>query len=204
LLEPSQFLTSAEATGLIVEIGDRTFREAVRQVAEWRRDLCPDMQICVNKSPAQFRRSGVDWLALMQELGLPPDSIAVEITEGVLLESAPVIQECLAHYRELGMQLALDDFGTGYSSLSRLKGHKLDYVKIDRSFVARLEDDADDLALCEAIIAMAHKLGMEVVAEGVETRVQKALLQDAGCDYAQGFVFSPPLPAASFSAYLRH
>lgn len=202
LLEPSTFLNSAESSGLIVEIGDRTFQQAAQQLAEWRRELCPDFQVCVNKSPGQFRRCGVDWLAMMEQLGLPPDSIAVEITESVLLENAPAIEECLQRYQALGLQVSLDDFGTGYSSLSRLKSHKLDYVKIDRSFVARLEDDADDLALCEAIIAMAHKLGLEVVAEGVETRVQKALLQDAGCDYAQGYMFSPPLPAASFRAYM--
>jgi diguanylate cyclase (GGDEF)-like protein/PAS domain S-box-containing protein len=202
LLEPSIFLNSAESSGLIVEIGDRTFQQAAQQLAEWRRELCPDFQVCVNKSPGQFRRCGVDWLAMMEQLGLPPDSIAVEITESVLLENAPAIEECLQRYQALGLQVSLDDFGTGYSSLSRLKSHKLDYVKIDRSFVARLEDDADDLALCEAIIAMAHKLGLEVVAEGVETRVQKALLQDAGCDYAQGYMFAPPLPAASFRAYM--
>jgi diguanylate cyclase (GGDEF)-like protein/PAS domain S-box-containing protein len=202
LLEPADFLCNAEASGLIVDIGDSAFQVAAQQVAEWRRTVCPNLQISVNKSPAQFRRNGADWLAMMEQLGLPPESIAVEITESVLLENAPAIQDCLQRYRELGLQVALDDFGTGYSSLSRLKGHKLDYVKIDKSFVARLEDDADDLALCEAIIAMAHKLGMEVVAEGVETRVQKALLQDAGCDYAQGFIFSPPLPAASFRHYM--
>jgi diguanylate cyclase (GGDEF)-like protein len=203
LLGPAEFIPFAETNGLIVEIGDWVFREAARQVQRWQQTIDPEFQINVNKSPVQFRRDAAlyqAWLDYLRELGLPPQSIVIEINEGVLLDGVEKVIERLRQYRAMGLQVALDHFGTGYSSLSHLKRFDIDYVKIDQAFAATLEADTGDLALCEAIIAMAHKLGLQVVAEGVETGAQRALLQDAGCDFAQGFMFGHPMPAEQFEA----
>jgi diguanylate cyclase (GGDEF)-like protein/PAS domain S-box-containing protein len=203
LLGPAEFIPFAESNGLIVEIGDWVFREAARQVQHWQQRIHPAFQISVNKSPVQFRGDAtlhLVWLDYLSELGLAPQSIVIEIDEGVLMEGADKVTERLSQYRSMGLQVALDHFGTGYSSLSHLKNFAIDFVKIDQSFVASLEVDNGDLALCEAIIAMAHKLGLKVVAEGVETRIQRALLADAGCDYAQGFMIAHPMAAAELEA----
>ena len=203
LLGPAEFIPFAESNGLIVEIGDWVFRRVAQQVQQWQRSLDPAFQISVNKSPLQFRRDAdgyQGWLSYLRQLGLPNNSIVVEITESALMGAAPQVLERLSQYRAMGVQLALDDFGTGYASLSHLQRYDVDYVKIDQSFVATIDEDVGDLALCEAIIAMAHALGLKVVAEGVETRVQRALLVDAGCDYAQGYMFAHPLPAEQFEA----
>ena len=203
LLGPAEFIPFAESNGLIVEIGDWVFREAAAQAQRWQRMIAPAFQVSVNKSPLQFRRDAglyENWIAYLAELGLPSNSMVIEITESVLMDGVEQVIERLRQYRAMGLQVSLDDFGTGYSSLSHLKRFDIDYVKIDQSFIATLEDDEGDLALCEAIIVMAHKLGLKVVAEGVETKVQRALLVDAGCDYAQGYIFARPMPAAEFEA----
>jgi EAL domain-containing protein (putative c-di-GMP-specific phosphodiesterase class I) len=138
----------------------------------WQRTIHPAFQVTVNKSPVQFRRDAAlyrAWLDYLAELGLPPESIVIEIAEGVLLEGADKVVERLRQYRAMGLQVALEHFGTGYSSLSHLKRFDIDFVKIDQSFVATLDSEHGELALCEAIIAMAHKLGLKVVAEGVES-----------------------------------
>jgi diguanylate cyclase (GGDEF)-like protein/PAS domain S-box-containing protein len=196
-LGPAEFIPFAESSGMIVEIGDWVFREAARQVARWQKVIDKSFQVSVNKSPLQFRRDVEQydtWLSWLQDLGLGAQSIVIEITESVLMDGVEQVIERLRQYRAMGLQVSLDDFGTGYSSLSHLKRFDIDYVN------ATLEDDAGDLALCEAIIVMAHKLGLKVVAEGVETKVQRALLVDAGCDYAQGYMFARPMRAAEFEA----
>jgi EAL domain-containing protein (putative c-di-GMP-specific phosphodiesterase class I) len=206
LLGPAEFIPFAESSGLIVEIGDWVFRAAARQVQQWQQSIHPAFQVSVNKSPVQFRGDAalhLAWLDYLTELGLAPQSIVIEIAEGVLMEGAEKVIERLSQYRSMGLQVALDHFGTGYSSLSHLKNFAIDFVKIDQSFVAALEIDNGDLALCEAIIAMAHKLGLKVVAEGVETRIQRALLADAGCDYAQGYMIAHPMAAAELEAMAR-
>ncbi len=206
LLTPADFIPFAESSGLIVEIGDWVFRQAAQQARLWQHILHPQFQISVNKSPVQFRRDADlyrHWVEYLSELDLPLRSIVIEITESVLLDSAQHTVARLEEYRAMGLQVALDDFGTGYSSLAYLKKYDIDYLKIDQSFVRELETNNGDLALCEAIIVMAHKLGMKVVAEGVETRVQRALLADAGCDYAQGYVFAQPMTAADFEKLAR-
>jgi diguanylate cyclase (GGDEF)-like protein/PAS domain S-box-containing protein len=206
LLPPAEFLPFAESNGLIVEIGDWVFRQAARQVQEWQRSLHPSFQVSVNKSPVQFRRdpdSYQSWFDYLHELNLPPDSLVVEITEDVLVDGASHVIDRLGQYRSMGLQVSLDDFGTGYSSLQHLTRFDIDFLKIDQSFVAGLESEGGDLAMCEAIILMAHKLGLRVVAEGVETPMQRALLLDAGCDYAQGYVFAPPMTAAQFEDMAR-
>ncbi|HEY0490499.1 MAG TPA: EAL domain-containing protein [Telluria sp.] len=206
LLGPAEFIPFAESTGLIVEIGDWVFREAARQAHAWQASIDPSFQVSVNKSPAQFRRDAdmyAGWFSYLAELGLPRQSIVIEINESVLMQGAGQVLERLRHYRAMGLQVALDDFGTGYSSLSHLKRFDIDYVKIDQSFVSKLETDDGDLALCEAIIVMAHKLGLKVVAEGVETQGQRELLESAGCDYAQGYVFAHPMAAQELEKMAR-
>jgi diguanylate cyclase (GGDEF)-like protein/PAS domain S-box-containing protein len=206
LISPAEFIPIAEQTGMIVDLGEWMFRAAARQVALWRAVHHPSFQISVNVSPVQFLNDGIDhaaWLRCLQELGLPGQSIAVEITEGLLMDAHPRITDQLLTFRDNGVQVALDDFGTGYSSLSYLKKFDIDYIKIDRSFVSNLASGSDDMALCEAIIVMAHKLGIKVVAEGVETEEQRRLLAASGCDYAQGYLFSRPVTAEECERLLR-
>ena len=205
LISPAEFIPIAEATGLIADIGDWVFYEAARQVKHWRLRR-PDFQISINKSPVQFsgkNRRHDAWVAYLREQALPGSSIGIEITEGLLLDASPAVTHILRDCHEAGMQVSLDDFGTGYASLSYLKKFDIDYLKIDQSFVANLAPGADDMVLCEAIIQMAHKLGIRVIAEGVETEAQRALLADAGCDFGQGYLFSPPLPPMEFELLLQ-
>nr|WP_315431666.1 EAL domain-containing protein [uncultured Albidiferax sp.] len=204
LVSPAHFIPIAESSGLIVDIGEWVFQQAVRQVQTWRQNLHPDFQISVNKSPAQFHHDGhglQPWASRLQAMGLPGACMVVEITEGLLLDTSTRVTDHLLALGGAGIQVSLDDFGTGYSSLSYLQKFDIDYLKIDQSFVRHLVPGATDLALCKAIIVMAHALGMKVVAEGVETTQQRDLLTAAGCDYAQGYLFSYPLAAADFEAY---
>ncbi len=206
LINPAEFVMLAEESGMIVEIGDWVFREAAVQVQRLRATHHPEFQISVNKSPIQFRNDDHyfrEWLPHLQKLGLPGECISIEITEGLLLDATDAVQAKLLDLRDAGIQVALDDFGTGYSSLSYLKKFDIDYIKIDRSFVRNLTATSDDMALCEAIIVMAHKLGLKVIAEGIETATQRHLLAAAGCDYGQGHFFSHPLPAQEFEAMLK-
>jgi diguanylate cyclase (GGDEF)-like protein/PAS domain S-box-containing protein len=206
LLAPAQFIPFAETSGMIVEIGDWVFREAARQVQRWQRSIGPAFQVSVNKSPVQFRRDAGQyqgWLDYLRELDLPPQSIVVEISEGALAGGADALLGRLAQYRMLGLQVALDHFGTGYASLAYLKRYDVDFVKIDPSLAQTLEGEGGELALYEAIVAMAHKLGLKVVAEGVETAAQRKLLAEAGCDYAQGYMFGHPMTAHDLETLAR-
>jgi diguanylate cyclase (GGDEF)-like protein/PAS domain S-box-containing protein len=206
LISPADFIPIAEQTGVIRDIGDWIFREAARQVKRLTTAHHPEFQISVNKSPAQFRDdSGLykTWASYLQELGIPGRSMAIEITEGLLLDAGAAVIDRLAAFREAGIQISLDDFGTGYSSLSYLKKFDIDHIKIDRSFVRNLAAGSDDLELCKAIIMMAHTLGLKVIAEGIETAEQRDLLTAAECDYGQGYLFSRPMPPNQFEAFLR-
>ena len=134
---------------------------------------------------------------------MPGSAVLVEITERLLMKADGASKNKLLAFRDAGVQVALDDFGTGYSSLSYLKRFDIDFIKIDQLFVRNITTESDDLALCQAIIAMAHRLELKVVAEGVATAEQHELLMRAGCDYAQGFLYSQPLPAARFEQLLQ-
>ncbi|NMM14132.1 MAG: EAL domain-containing protein [Rhodoferax sp.] len=205
LISPAAFIPIAEASGLIVEIGDWVFQQAATQVQAWRASLSPQFQISVNKSPVQFHHSGSahkPWFQQLQAMGLPGESIVVEITEGLLLDSSDSVADQLLALRDAGIQVSLDDFGTGYSSLSYLQKFDIDFIKIDQSFVRHLVPACTDLALCKAIIVMAHELGIKVIAEGVETELQRDLLAAAGCDYAQGYLFARPMSAPDFEAFM--
>ena len=221
LVNPAEFIPIAEETGLISEIGDWVFREAAQMAKRWCNHCqfsvngvcaaiaaidtgiqsCPH-QITVNKSPRQFFTGHTDktWIAYLRDNDIYPRCVTIEITEGLLLDQHPEIIEKLNAFRSIGIQIALDDFGTGYSAMSYLKKFDIDYLKIDRSFVRDIVSDPSDRAIAEAIIVMAHKLGMKVVAEGVETNGQRDLLAEAGCDYGQGFLLAAPIPAAQFAS----
>ena len=205
LVSPAQFIGIAETTGMIIDIGDWVFRQAAAQVARWRQTYHPNFQISVNKSPAQFHaenRNHSLWTDFLAGLNLPGSCVAVEITEGLLLETSASVTEHLLSLRNAGVAVSLDDFGTGYSSLTYLQKFAIDVIKIDQAFVRNLTAGSRDLALCRAIITMAHALGMKVVAEGVETAEQRDLLLDYGCDYGQGYLYSRPLSVAAFEDYM--
>lgn len=206
LVSPATFIPLAEETGLIVKIGDWVFKEAARQAKRWRAQYNPALQISVNMSPVQFRNDNSPsktWPLFLQELGLPGQSMVIEITEGLLLDANSDITGELLEFHAAGINISLDDFGTGYSSLSYLKKFDIDYLKIDQSFTRNLAFGSSDMALSEAIIVMAHKLGLTVIAEGVETEDQRSLLAIAGCDYAQGYLYSRPVPAREFEKLLE-
>ena len=206
MVSPLEFIPLAEASGLIVDIGEWVFRESAGWVQRWRQDVHPDFQVSLNQSPLEFQRErgGYDaWLQQLQAMGVPGQALVVEITEGLLLDANALVTDKLLQLRDAGIQVALDDFGTGYSSLSYLKKFDIDYLKIDRTFTRNLAPDSSDMALSDAIIVMAHKLDLSVIAEGVETPEQRDLLAAAGCDYAQGYLFARPLPAVEFDKLLR-
>lgn len=206
LVTPLEFITLAEETGLIHEIGFWVFQESARWAKRWSDQCAHDFQVSVNVSPVQFLSEQFScdvWSEYLQGIGLAGEKLVIEITEGLLLKAASGVTDKLLKFRDAGIQVAIDDFGTGYSSLSYLKKFDIDYLKIDKSFVDNLETDNNDLVLSEAIIVMAHKLGLQVIAEGVETEAQLELLKHAGCDYAQGYLFSEPIDPAAFESLLK-
>jgi diguanylate cyclase (GGDEF)-like protein/PAS domain S-box-containing protein len=205
MVSPAKFIPLAEETGLINEIGDWVFRESARWAKSWSKRSPDGFQISVNMSPVQFQRGSKvcdEWVEYLAGLGISGKNMVIEITEGLLLNAESEVTDYLLKFRDAGIQVAIDDFGTGYSSLSYIKRFDIDYLKIDRSFVSNLETDPDNMALSEAIIVMAHKLGLKVIAEGVETEEQRNLLTAAGCDYAQGYLFSKPVPPEEFERLL--
>ncbi len=204
---PAEFIPIAEATGLIVEIGEWVFRQAAAQAVVWRDKLHPQFQVSINKSPVQFHNDAgrqQRWGAHLESIGLPGDGIVVEITEGLLLDTGSAVKEQLLQLRAAGIRVSLDDFGTGYSSLTYLQRFDIDIIKIDQSFVRHLAPGATELALCKAIILMAHELGMQVVAEGVETEQQRTMLAAAGCDLGQGYLFAKPMLARDFDVFMEN
>jgi diguanylate cyclase (GGDEF)-like protein/PAS domain S-box-containing protein len=211
-VSPQRFVSLAEDTGLIGALGAWVMGEAARQLAEWRAELpaAAGLEVSVNVSPWQLREPGlVDAVAdTLGEHGLPPAALKLELTESSLVEDPATAAGVLRALKRRQVQVYLDDFGTGYSSLSSLHRLPLDALKIDRSFVGEMDGASTGAhrgaEIVRTIVAMARSLGVRVVAEGVETREQLAALRALGCDYAQGFLISPPLPAAEFeAAFLR-
>ncbi|NEX61053.1 bifunctional diguanylate cyclase/phosphodiesterase [Noviherbaspirillum galbum] len=205
-VEPSIFIPLAEEAGLIGAIGDWVLEQAVEHSRLWQSRNGTQIQISINQSPTQFavRRARTDRVMEIVAKGHAAGNIAIEITEGVLLDDSPELKERLLHYRDAGIQVSIDDFGTGYSSMAYLKKFDIDYLKIDQSFVRDIHTNAVNRTIAETIIVMAHKLGMEVIAEGIETEEQRACLVAAGCDYGQGFLFAPPVPAHAFELLLQN
>ena len=196
-VNPADFIPLAEESGLIHEIGARVIRQASEQAADWRRRIDDGIQVTINTSPVQFLNPAEFGRLLGEQIG-DGRAINIDITENLLASAHASVFDLLVQIRDAGIQVALDDFGTGYSSLPDLRRFDIDYLKIDGSFVGRLSPDAEELALCRAIVAMAHVLGLEVIAEGIETAAQCDLLRAMGCDYGQGFHFSPALPRDEF------
>ncbi|MYN41386.1 EAL domain-containing protein [Duganella sp. FT109W] len=205
LVMPDAFITIAEETGLIVPIGEWVLRTACAQQVAWRQSGLPDLRIAVNLSARQFRQPGLDAMVarVLAETGCPADRLELEITESVLMERPDSAAQTLQRLSDMGVQLAIDDFGTGYSSLSYLKRFPINALKIDRSFVrdiaAKSAASNDDGAIAAAVIALAHSMGLTVVAEGVETEQQRDFLRQLHCDQAQGFYFSEPMSAAALA-----
>jgi diguanylate cyclase (GGDEF)-like protein len=203
LLLPSEFVPLAEENGLIVPLGEWVIQRACRQNREWQDRGLPPVRVVVNLSSRQLRRELTSTVSrILQTTGLEARSLGLELTESVLVNHRKEGAEVLHALRAMGLHLSVDDFGTGYSSFSYLKHFPLDTLKIDRSFVREITSDPDDAAITTAIIAMGHALGLKVVAEGVETAGQQALLRRQGCDELQGYHFSRPVPADRFAAYL--
>jgi len=198
---PAEFIPLAEETGVIIPIGDWVLETACAQMAEWRRTIAPDLVIAVNLSPRQFREGLVERIALcLSRASLEPDALELEITEGLLISDSDTVLPMLTSLTRMGVRISIDDFGTGYSSLAYLKRFPLHNLKVDRSFVVGLPEHRDSVAITQAVVAMAHSLGMSVTAEGVETPEQGAFLCSAGCDRQQGFLFGRPLEAASYAS----
>jgi diguanylate cyclase (GGDEF)-like protein/PAS domain S-box-containing protein len=205
LVPPGEFIPLAEERGLIVPLGRWVMQQACRQIRDWRSAGLQSPPVAVNLSVRQFADEGlVDHLVhSMATHGVTAADIEVELTESVLMADPERANAVLGRLRELGVRISIDDFGTGYSSLSYLKRFPAEAVKIDRSFISGLPDDANDAAITQAVIAMAHSLGLQVVAEGVETPAQLATLLRLGCDEAQGYLTGRPAPPAEIARLLR-
>ena len=197
IVSPAQFIPLAEETGLIVEIGEWIVGEAARQNKAWRDAGLPHICVSVNLSPVQFRCADLfeKVAAAVRASGLEPSGLELEVTESVLMNDPTQTAATLRQFKELGLKLSIDDFGTGYSSLSYLKRFPIDALKIDRSFITDVTSSPDDASIATAIILMGHSLKLKVVAEGVETENQLAFLRVLQCNEAQGYLFSPPVPA---------
>ena len=201
---PGEFIGLAEETGLIDDIGAWVLAEAVARAREWSALIGTSFQISVNKSPAEFMGRTVmkSWDADLALLAGAGKQIAVEITEGLLLNDTPGILERLDQLAQAGVQFSIDDFGIGYSSMAYLKKFKVDFLKIDQSFVKDITTNLYSRVFAETIVLMAHKLGLKVIAEGIETAEQRDVLKTMKCDYAQGFLFSKPTSSACFERLL--
>ncbi len=197
LVSPAEFIPLAEVTGLILNIGPWVLRTACAQARAWQLRQ-PGLRIAVNLSARQFQESGLvgHVTEALAETGLEPRCLQLEITESSAMQNAQAAIQTLRELKALGVGLSIDDFGTGYSSLSYLKRFPIDTLKIDQSFIRDIETDPDDAAIASAIIALAHTLKLEVVAEGVETPGQLEFLARHGCDLTQGYLFSRPVPTA--------
>jgi diguanylate cyclase (GGDEF)-like protein len=204
LISPARFIPLAEESGLIGEIGEWVFLEVIASIGRWQKHCGSVIEVSVNNSPVQLEMvEACAWLDRFLDSGLPRNCITVEITEGVLVKDSDQVRRCLKRLHDAGVKVSIDDFGTGFSALSYLKQFDVDYLKIDRSFIVNLVEDASDKALTETIIDMAHKLHIEVIAEGVETPAQREILVGYGCDYIQGYLYSVPLPGEQFEAMLE-
>ena len=206
LLEPAEFIDVAEDSGLIVPIGEWALGEACAQLAAWQKTVKPDLRMAVNISVGQVRDGDRLYAAVEQSIarsGIDPRTLELELTESHLMQNIPENAALLNRLGALGVGISIDDFGTGYSSLSYLKQLPVDSIKIDSSFVRDMEEDPNDEAIIQAILAMAHSLGLSVVAEGVETDAQLEALRALGCDEYQGFRESAALAAAELEKRYR-
>lgn len=206
MISPSQFIPVAEKSGFIVQIGTWVLEESISTFARWRRDYAYPMILSINISAIQYKKQKfVETLIhILEEYGVDPKEVELEITESVLIDDFEEVTEKLYKLREYGIRISLDDFGTGFSSLSYLKGLPIDTLKIDKSFVDTLETDAATKVITESIISMVKQLGYETVAEGVETAEQMTCLLDMDCDNIQGYLLGRPMPASEIEKLLKN
>ncbi len=202
VVSPAEFVPIAERSGIILPLGDWVFEQAFRHIIEWQEQGITVPPIAINCSAAQLKR--VDFLpklmALLDKYKVDPSLLEIEVTESILIEDAESCAELLRQISRLGMKLAIDDFGTGYSSLSYLKNFPFHYVKIDQVFIRDIIEDDNNAALTKAIISLSHSLGLKVIAEGIDSNEQLALLREYGCDIGQGYLFSKALGARSMGS----
>ena len=194
-----------EETGLIINLGQWIFKEACRQLAAWKTEFQrQDLKMSINLSRRQFLQADLveQFSATLADLQLPGESIQLEITESMIMGDTEKAEDLMKRLKDLGLQLAIDDFGTGYSSLSYLHRFPTDTLKIDQSFVGQMDANQDDQEIVQTIVSLGHKLGMNLVAEGIETEVQVTLLRALGCELGQGYLFARPLGAREATALL--
>ena len=205
LIPPANFIPLAEETGLIIPIGEWVLHSACQQATRWHKSGFPELRMAVNLSSRQFSKGELSTVvsAALGEAKLTPDLLDLELTESILMEDREEPIRCLQDLKSLGIRLSIDDFGTGYSSLSYLTRFPLTSLKIDRSFLAGVPTNPQHVGVTRAIIAMAQSLELKVTAEGVETEEALDFLRQHGCDEAQGFLFSRPVPAEEFYELLE-
>ena len=205
MISPAEFIPIAESSGLIIEIGEWVLRTAIGQTKEWMDSGFAPMIIAVNISAIQFRQKNLLTLVtdILEKAQLPTEYLELELTEAVTMYNPESVIDIMNKFHEQGIRMSIDDFGTGYSSLSYLKKFKVYKLKIDQSFIRDIVNDSNDRAIVSAIIDMAHSLGLQTIAEGVETAEQLAFLRLRGCHEVQGYYFSKPLPAVEFKKYLQ-
>jgi EAL domain-containing protein (putative c-di-GMP-specific phosphodiesterase class I) len=205
MISPTEFIPIAEETGMIIELGEWVLNEACRQNKTWQDAGYNPIRIAVNLSSMQFiqRDLSLKVAKALKNSRLNPRYLELEITESIIMRNVNETITTLNDFKDMGIRISVDDFGTGYSSLNYLKRFPLDNLKVDRTFVKDIPDNEDDVTITSAIIALAQSLGLGVVAEGVETESQLAFLEDSGCEMAQGYHFSKPLPADQFLTMLR-
>ena len=204
-VSPAEFIPIAEDTGLILGLGEWVLRTALGQLRQWIDQGLPPLTMAVNVSAVQFRQAQLPELVkrLLEEAKVAPPLLGLELTEGVALDDPMGASQIMDRLHAQGIRLLMDDFGTGYSSLSQLKRFQVSKLKIDRSFISDLQNNAEDRAIVRAIISMAQALDMLTLAEGVESAWQMDFLRDEGCQEIQGFHFSRPLPADNFEEFVR-
>jgi diguanylate cyclase (GGDEF)-like protein len=204
LIPPGGFIKMAEDTGLIVQIGEWVLRKSCMDCKRWHDMSLNRVHVSVNLSMRQFKREGfvATVAGVLEETGLPPEKLELELTESIIIEDADETVKKLQELKNMGVRLAIDDFGTGYSSLAYLKRMPLDVLKIDQSFVRDINVDEGDRAICAAVIRLAGSLGIKVVAEGVETTEQLGLLKELDCGYIQGYLVTKPVPYSDVQEYL--
>ena len=206
MVGPGEFIEVAEETGLIVPIGRWVMKEACRQAHAWHLLLNTDplLTTTINVSPRQFAHSNLvaDVKAALEETGVAPSSLQLEITETMAMSDPKTTNRTFSQLRDLGVRLSIDDFGTGHSSLSRLRSFPVDVLKIDRSFVRNIEHDLESREIVHLIVTLAHHLNLKVIAEGIETSGQRSYLEQSGCEYGQGYLYSPPIDQEALQALL--
>lgn len=205
-VSPAEFIPIAEETGLIIPIGEWIIEETCQQIKKWQELGIPPIRVSINISSRQFREKKLaqDIKRILDNTQIDPSMLALELTESLVMDDAVSSSTSLSLFREMGIQVHVDDFGTGYSSLSYLKLFPIDVLKIDRSFIRDISTDPNDAIISAAIIGLAHNLGMEVVAEGVETKEQLEFLREKNCDIVQGFYFAKPMPADGFVQWFNN